>query len=64
MNTDQLVALCQRHHALLLTSDSDMVSIAVVGSPAAELRRRCASRPRNGLILSAGALSVWKNTGS
>ncbi len=37
MNTDQLVALCQRHHALLLTSDSDMVSIAVVGSPAAEL---------------------------
>ena len=37
MNTDQLVALCQRHHALLLTSDSEMVSIAVVGSPAAEL---------------------------
>ncbi|ESN16017.1 hypothetical protein L370_02081 [Enterobacter sp. MGH 24] len=37
MNTDQLVALCLRHHALLLTSDSDMVSIAVVGSPAAEL---------------------------
>lgn len=37
MNTDQLVALCQRHHALLLTSDSDMISIAVVGSPAAEL---------------------------
>ena len=37
MNTDQLVALCLRHHALLLTSDSDMVSIAVVGSPAPEL---------------------------
>ncbi|MFW7248968.1 type II secretion system protein GspE [Enterobacter sp. BNK-34] len=37
MNTDQLVALCLRHHALLLNSDSDMVSIAVVGNPAAEL---------------------------
>ncbi|HIC0649199.1 TPA: ATPase, T2SS/T4P/T4SS family, partial [Enterobacter kobei] len=37
MNTDQLVALCLRHHTLLLTSDSDMVSIAVVGSPAPEL---------------------------
>lgn len=37
MNTDQLVALCLRHHALLLTSDSEMVSIAVVGSPAPEL---------------------------
>jgi protein transport protein HofB len=34
MNTDQLVALCQRHHALLLTSDSDMINIAVVGKPA------------------------------
>ncbi|AVH17232.1 type II secretion system protein GspE [Enterobacter sp. SGAir0187] len=37
MKTDQLVALCLRHHALLLTSDSEMVSIAVVGNPAAEL---------------------------
>ncbi|MCK7452969.1 type II secretion system protein GspE [Enterobacter chengduensis] len=37
MNTDQLVALCQRHHALLLTSDGDKVSIAVVGTPATEL---------------------------
>ncbi len=30
MNSDQLVTLCQRHHALLLTSDADMISIAVV----------------------------------
>ncbi|MEH3409555.1 type II secretion system protein GspE [Enterobacter quasiroggenkampii] len=37
MKTDQLVALCLRHHALLLTSDNEMVSIAVVGNPAAEL---------------------------
>ena len=36
MNTDQLAALCLRHHALLLTSDSDMISIAV-GNPAPEL---------------------------
>jgi protein transport protein HofB len=37
MKTDQLMALCLRHHALLLTSDSDRVSIAVVGTPASEL---------------------------
>ncbi|MCQ4446291.1 type II secretion system protein GspE [Enterobacter cloacae] len=37
MNTDQLVALCLRHHALLLTSDSDMISIAVAGNPGSEL---------------------------
>lgn len=37
MNTDQLVALCLRHHALLLSSDSDMISIAVVGNPGPEL---------------------------
>ena len=37
MNSDQLVTLCQRHHALLLTSDADMISIAVVGNPAAEM---------------------------
>jgi len=37
MNSEQLIALCQRHHALLLTSDSDMISIAVVGNPGSEL---------------------------
>ena len=37
MNTDQLVALCLRHHALLLSSDSERINIAVVGKPAAEL---------------------------
>lgn len=34
MNTEQLMTLCQRHHALLLASDTDMISIAVVGNPA------------------------------
>ncbi|WP_296240132.1 type II secretion system protein GspE [uncultured Enterobacter sp.] len=37
MNTEQLVALCQRHHALLLTSDTDTISIAVAGNPSNEL---------------------------
>jgi len=37
MNSEQLVALCQRHHSLLLTSDSDMISIAVAGKPSSEL---------------------------
>ena len=37
MNTDQLVALCLLHHALLLSSDSERINIAVVGKPATEL---------------------------
>ena len=37
MTTDQLVALCLRHHALLLSSDSERINIAVVGKPATEL---------------------------
>lgn len=37
MNTDQLVALCLRHHALLLSSDSERINISVVGKPATEL---------------------------
>lgn len=37
MNVEQLTALCQRHHALLLNSSSETIDIAVVGSPAAEL---------------------------
>ena len=37
MNSEQLMALCQRHHALLLASDADTISIAVVGNPGAEL---------------------------
>ncbi|MCK7462689.1 type II secretion system protein GspE [Enterobacter roggenkampii] len=37
MNTDQLVALCLRHYALLLSSDSERINIAVVGKPATEL---------------------------
>ncbi|WP_253379399.1 type II secretion system protein GspE [unidentified bacterial endosymbiont] len=37
MNSEQLVALCQRHQALLLSSDTEKVSIAVVGTPANEL---------------------------
>lgn len=37
MNSEQLMALCQRHHALLLASDADTIGIAVVGNPGAEL---------------------------
>ncbi|USR62976.1 type II secretion system protein GspE [Lelliottia amnigena] len=37
MNSEQLVMLCQRHHALIISSDAEMVSIAVVGTPAAEM---------------------------
>lgn len=37
MNSEQLMALCQRHHALLLSSDTATISIAVVGNPGAEL---------------------------
>ncbi|WDT14889.1 hypothetical protein LNGFDJGK_00732 [Enterobacter hormaechei] len=37
MNTEQLMTFCQRHHALLLASDTEMISIAVVGNPASEL---------------------------
>ncbi|MEG5841460.1 type II secretion system protein GspE [Enterobacter mori] len=37
MNTEQLVALCLRHHAVLLTSDTDTISIAVAGNPGNEL---------------------------
>ena len=37
MNVDKLVSLCQRHHALLLSNDDDMLCIAVVGDPSTEL---------------------------
>lgn len=37
MKSEQLMALCQRHNAQLLASDSGKVSIAVVGTPNAEL---------------------------
>lgn len=37
MNHDQLVTLCQRHRAVLLSNDDQMLSIAVVGSPPVEL---------------------------
>ncbi|MFP5976419.1 type II secretion system protein GspE [Enterobacter mori] len=37
MNTEQLVALCLRHHAVLLTNDTDTISIAVAGNPGKEL---------------------------
>ncbi|HKS33027.1 MAG TPA: type II secretion system protein GspE [Enterobacteriaceae bacterium] len=37
MKADKLVNLCQRHHALLLNSDDEMLCIAVVGSPSTEL---------------------------
>lgn len=37
MKADKLVSLCQRHHALLLSNDDDMLCIAVVGNPSTEL---------------------------
>lgn len=60
MNSDQLVTLCQRHHALLLTSDADMISIAVVGNPAAEMMEALRFATQNVLILNAGQRSAWK----
>ncbi|MRT50479.1 MULTISPECIES: type II secretion system protein GspE [Enterobacteriaceae] len=37
MKTEQLVTLCQRYHALLLSSDEHTIIIAVVNNPAPEL---------------------------
>lgn len=37
MHQDKLTTLCKRHHALLLNNDTQTLTIAVSGSPAAEL---------------------------
>src|SRR5690606_29588976 len=37
MNISQLTALCQRHQAILLDADSEVVHVAVVESPSLEL---------------------------
>lgn len=37
MKTEQLLSLCQRHHALLLKSDEQTIVIAVVDTPSPEL---------------------------
>lgn len=37
MNQDQLTTLCQRYHAVVLSSDEQVLNIAVVGEPTAEL---------------------------
>lgn len=37
MNPEQLMAICQRHSAVLLSSDTEKINIAVVGNPPAEL---------------------------
>lgn len=37
MNNDRLIALCQRHHAVLLNHDERVLSIAMVGAPPKEL---------------------------
>lgn len=37
MKNEQLLTLCQRHHAVLLLNGTDELNIAVVGSPASEL---------------------------
>lgn len=46
MKTEQLLSLCQRHHALLLKSDEQTIVIAVVDTPSPELMEalRCAIR--------------------
>lgn len=37
MKSEQLLSLCQRHHAILLKSDGQTIVIAVVDTPAPEL---------------------------
>ena len=37
MKTEQLIPLCRRYHAMLLHSDEQTISIAVVDTPPAEL---------------------------
>ncbi len=37
MKQEQLLTLCQRHHAVLLSNAADELSIAVVGTPPGEL---------------------------
>ncbi len=37
MKNEQLLTLCQRHHAVLLSNGADELNIAVVGSPPGEL---------------------------
>lgn len=37
MNQDQLLALCKKHHALLIGNDQSVLGIAVVGAPSDEL---------------------------
>lgn len=37
MKHNQLITLCQRHHAVLLSSDEQVLSLAMVGTPPAEL---------------------------
>ncbi len=37
MKTEQLIPLCRRYHAMLLHSDEQTISIAVVNTPPAEL---------------------------
>ncbi len=37
MNSEQLMLLCQRHHALLLSNNDEMVSIAVLDTPASQM---------------------------
>ena len=61
MNTEQLMTLCQRHHALLLASDTEMISIAVVGNPASELMEalRFATQKRIDITRRKSALSPW-----
>ncbi|STT84052.1 type IV fimbrial assembly, ATPase PilB [Klebsiella pneumoniae] len=49
MKTEQLIPLCRRYHAMLLHSDEQTISIAVVNTPPAELMERYASRRKSGI---------------
>ncbi len=59
MKTEQLIPLCRRHHALLLHSDEQTISIAVVDTPPTELMEALRFATQNGSILNAGAGSRW-----
>ncbi len=60
MKTEQLIPLCRRYHAMLLHSDEQTISIAVVNTPPAELMEALALRDaKSGSTLNAGAGSRW-----
>lgn len=51
--------LCRRYHALLLHSDEQTISIAVVNTPPAELMEALRFATQKRSTLNAGAVSRW-----